>query len=138
MLNLSRISDFLYHVTVSRSRLTPLSLSLLEANSSSLMIASCCYVVQSYSIVFSFLAMLRAMVLRDIFTIMVSTEFFEALSSLVSIYGDDATDLFQPSGADCGRLSLCSQSGLNNQVRDLYLPSRLLNCWLPDCTRKDC
>src|SRR6218665_2833309 len=48
----------------------------------------------------------------------------EALSSSASEGEDDETDLFEPSGADCDKLSLFSQSELNDLIGDLYLPKQ--------------
>ena len=75
------------------------------------MIASCCYVAQSYSIGI-FIISHSQVVLRDIFWgHIASPEFYvEALISLASIDEDDETDLYQPSDANCDRLSLFSQS----------------------------
>ena len=103
------------------------------------MIASCYYVAQLCSVVF-IISSHSQLVLWDIFGWHVTSQDFdvEAPSPLASIHEDDEINLFQPSVADCGRLSVFSQSELNDLVRDLYLPHSLLNFWLSDCKRKHC
>lgn len=44
------------------------------------------------------------------------------LNSPDSTDEDEDTDIFKPSGEDCEKPSLFSQSELNDLVRDLYLP----------------
>jgi len=46
----------------------------------------------------------------------------DGLSSPASTGEADETNLFEPFGADCDRLSLLSQSELNDLIGDLYLP----------------
>ena len=62
----------------------------------------------------------------------------EALSSPASTGEDDETDLFEPSGAVCDRLSLFNQFELNDLIGNMYFPKQSAESWLPDCKRKDC
>ena len=48
----------------------------------------------------------------------------EALSSPASTGEDDETDLFEPSGVDCDRLALFSQSELNDLIGDIGVPKQ--------------